>query len=161
MQHLDHPFGEVRAAVADNLRHLSELRLHPSYSSVDVFMQECRESTGRLMSVDQEYLAQIDEFAAKLAAWREVRQSSAQGTQSYDKAALTSQSIFLFSIPIDGRIEVSIFSPHLDLVERLRFQDLYCVPVYHQAPTGVLSNAGDARQRCLSFFPLFSRSRRN
>lgn len=94
MQHLDHPFGEVRGAVADNLRHLSELRLHPSYSSVDVFMRECKESTGRLMNVDAAYEAQIDEFAAKLVAWREVRQSSSQGTQSYDKAALTSQSIF-------------------------------------------------------------------
>lgn len=101
MQHLDHPFGEVRGAVADNLRHLSELRLHPSYESVDVFMRDCKESTGRLMNVDAEYERQIDQFAAKLAAWREIRQSSAQGTQSYDKAALTSQYTLLLVVSLD------------------------------------------------------------
>ena len=94
--HLDHPFGEVRGAVADNLRHLSELRLHPSYSSVDAFLKECKESTGRLMTVDAAYEAQIDEFKNKLEAWRSVRQSSANGTQSYDKAALTSMFLFCF-----------------------------------------------------------------
>lgn len=92
-KHLDHPFGEVRGAVADNLRHLSELRLHPSYSSVDVLLKACRESTGRLMTVDAAYESQIDEFGAKLTVWREVRQPSANGTQSYDKAALTSTSL--------------------------------------------------------------------
>lgn len=106
MKHLDHPFGEVRGAVADNLRHLSELRLHPSYSSVDVFLRECRESTGRLMTVDAAYEAQIDDFAKKLAAWREIRQSSAQGTQSYDKASLTILSWIWISVS-DFRISTA------------------------------------------------------
>ncbi|KAI5481022.1 proteasome activator subunit 4 [Pseudohyphozyma bogoriensis] len=92
-KYLDHPFGEVRGAVADNLRHLSELRLHPSYSSVEEFVRESREgaedSKLSLMRGDAAYQAKIDEFAEKLAGWRAVRQSSAQGTQAYDKASLT------------------------------------------------------------------------
>lgn len=91
-QYLDHPFGEVRSATADNLRHLSELRLHPSFSSVEVFLHDCRlNTTSGLMKVDSEYEALVDLFGEKLKAWRAVRQSSAQGTQSYDKAALTSE----------------------------------------------------------------------
>lgn len=90
---LDHPFGEVRGAVADNLRHLSELRLHPSFSSVEVFLQECRKAgpSHSLMNVDDEYEKRIDTFGEMLASLRAVRQSTAQGTQSYDKAALTSK----------------------------------------------------------------------
>ncbi|KAK4703609.1 proteasome activator subunit 4, partial [Phenoliferia sp. Uapishka_3] len=96
---LDHPFGEVRAAVADNLRHLSELRLHPSYDSVESFLRECRVGSTSvtkrgLMNVDAEYEASIDEFGKKLAAWRAVRVSSAHGTQNYDKAALTRTAKF-------------------------------------------------------------------
>lgn len=90
--HLDHPFGEVRGAVAENLRHLTELRLHPSYPSVEVFVRESRSDVDDkrgLMKVDTAYEVRIDEFAEKLAAWRAVRQSSAHGTQTYDKAALT------------------------------------------------------------------------
>lgn len=89
---LDHPFGEVRGAVADNLRHLSELRLHPSYSSVEVFVSECLHNpNSSLMSVDSSYEKMIDDIAESLKGWREVRESSAKGTQSYDKAALTSK----------------------------------------------------------------------
>ena len=90
-----HPFGEVRAAVADNLRHLSELRLHPSYPSVAAFLKDCRVdrvSAYGLLQVDAEYEASIDEFGKTLAAFREVRQPAASGTQNYDKAALTSTS---------------------------------------------------------------------
>ncbi|KAM0751556.1 hypothetical protein T439DRAFT_300497 [Meredithblackwellia eburnea MCA 4105] len=91
---LDHPFGEVRATVADNLRHLSELRLHPSYDSVESFLHECRVGAPAgqkrgLMNVDAEYEARIDQFGRQLAAWRLIRVSSAHGTQTYDKAALT------------------------------------------------------------------------
>lgn len=81
--------------MADNLRHLSELRLHPSYSSVEDFIRECRKTSGdrankrALMNVDAEYEARIDQFSQKLGDWRAVRESSALGTQAYDKAALT------------------------------------------------------------------------
>lgn len=92
--HLDHPYQEVRGAVADNLRNLSELRLHPSYPSVQAFLRDCESASSPhgLMVVDAAYEARIDEFGAKLAEWRAVRQPTAQGTQAYDKAALTSMS---------------------------------------------------------------------
>lgn len=91
---LDHPYQEVRGAVADNLRSLSELELHPSYPSVEIFLKECQTSSetgskGGLMLVSAEYETMIDDFAVRLAKWREVRQPTSTGTQDYDKAALT------------------------------------------------------------------------
>ena len=88
---LNHPFSEVRGAVSDSLKGLTELRLHPSYSSVDVFLKECSLGSNErgLMQVDQAYLDLVDSIASRLAAWREVRQPAASGTQDYDKASLT------------------------------------------------------------------------
>lgn len=94
-QHLDHPFGEVRDAVSENLRYLSEARLHPSYGSVEVFLRETRKASVKdtLMQVDAEYEQRIEEMASKLDEWRKVRQPTAQGTQAYDRAAMTSESL--------------------------------------------------------------------
>ncbi|SCV72468.1 BQ2448_4005 [Microbotryum intermedium] len=104
-QHLDHPYQEVRGAVADNLQSLSELRLHPSYPSVEVFLRECETPEGAkaLMHVDTSYEARVDDFGARLKKWRELRQPTAQGTQTYDKAALTILS-WLWTSMSDFRI---------------------------------------------------------
>lgn len=95
-QHLDHSFAEVRGSVAENLRHLSELELHPSFSSVEVFLRACRDEPGRLMQAGAEYEAKIDGFAAQLIRLRTLRQPAALGSQSYDRAASTSR----FPLPL-------------------------------------------------------------
>lgn len=95
-QHLDHPFGEVRGAVAENLRHLTDLRLHPSYSSVEVLMKACREEPGRLMITDTIHEAKLDEFVAQIVALRGTRQPTVTGSQSYDKASLT-RTLYFYS----------------------------------------------------------------
>ncbi|GAA5854935.1 hypothetical protein JCM8547_004128 [Rhodosporidiobolus lusitaniae] len=87
-----HPYQEVRGAVADNLRVLCELRLHPSYASVEEFLKDAQRPDGTaksLVAVDAAYEARIDEFGRKLAAWRAERKPASEGTQTYDKAALT------------------------------------------------------------------------
>ncbi|BGP18854.1 hypothetical protein JCM10213_003509 [Rhodosporidiobolus nylandii] len=87
-----HPYQEVRGAVADNLRVLCELRLHPSYSSVDEFIRDAQRVDGNaksLVAVDSEYEARIDEFGRKLAEWRKERKPASEGTQMYDKASMT------------------------------------------------------------------------
>lgn len=92
-EHVEHPYQEVRAAVAENLRNLSELRLHPSFPSVEAFLRDCESATAAhsLMSVDAEYENMIDNFGRKLEQSRAARQPASQGTQTYDKAALTSE----------------------------------------------------------------------
>lgn len=89
-KHLDNDFGEVRNSVAENLRHLSELELHPSYSSVEVFLQACQDEPGRLMSASADYESKIDGFVSQLAELRAIRESTALGSQRYDRAASTS-----------------------------------------------------------------------
>ncbi|GAA6033408.1 hypothetical protein JCM8097_006736 [Rhodosporidiobolus ruineniae] len=89
---LAHPFQEVRGAVADNLRVLCELRLHPSYSSVEAFLRDAQHVDGTarsLVAVDAAYEARIDEFGKKLEEWRLERKPASEGTQTYDKAAMT------------------------------------------------------------------------
>lgn len=86
-----HPYQEVRGAVADNLRVLSELRLHPSYGSVDEFIRDAQHPHARrsLVSVDATYEARIDEFGRQLAQWRLERKPASEGTSQYDKASMT------------------------------------------------------------------------
>ncbi|GAA6008845.1 hypothetical protein JCM10207_001745 [Rhodosporidiobolus poonsookiae] len=87
-----HPYQEVRGAVADNLRVLCELRLHPSYSSVEDFLRDAQrvDSHSRsLVSVDAAYEERIDEFGRRLAQWRAERKPASEGTQLYDKASMT------------------------------------------------------------------------
>ena len=111
----------------------SELRLHPSYSSVEVFLRECRNTGSEhgLMNVDAEYEARIDQFGEKLAAWRAVRQSAAQGTQSYDKASLTRALIPARS---SKSSHIPFQSSLVDLDERFRLPNQHGVPLHHQAP---------------------------
>ncbi|GAA6053733.1 hypothetical protein JCM3770_003189 [Rhodotorula araucariae] len=86
-----HPYQEVRGAVADNLRVLSELRLHPSYGSVEEFIRDSQHIHARrsLVSVDATYEARIDEFGRQLAEWRAERKPASEGTSQYDKASMT------------------------------------------------------------------------
>ncbi|KPV77183.1 uncharacterized protein RHOBADRAFT_25084 [Rhodotorula graminis WP1] len=86
-----HPYQEVRGAVADNLRVLSELRLHPSYGSVDEFIRDAQHPHARrsLVSVDATYEARIDDFGRQLAQWRLERKPASEGTSQYDKASMT------------------------------------------------------------------------
>lgn len=137
-QHLDHSFTEVRSALADNLRCLSELRLHPSYSSVDVFMKACHDEPGPLMATDGDYEAKIDEFVVKLAELRLVRQSTANGTQAYDRAASTSKSYILLALEC---LLISFCHPRsaqLDLYQRLGFQNHLGLSLHRQALARVL-----------------------
>ena len=154
-QHLDHPYQEVRGAVADNLRNLSELRLHPSYPSVQAFLRDCQ-STGSpagLMVVDAAYEAMIDDFGEKLAAWRAVRQPTAQGTQAYDKAALTSALSSRRYFPPCAH-DSRPLSSHLDLDERVGLPHQHRFPLHYQAPARIFPHAGGARQRCEFQLPL-------
>ncbi|GJN88228.1 hypothetical protein Rhopal_001193-T1 [Rhodotorula paludigena] len=89
-----HPYQEVRGAVADNLRVLCELRLHPSYLSVEEFVRDAQHTNARdskksLVAVDAGYEARIDEFGKRLAEWRAERKPASEGTQLYDKASMT------------------------------------------------------------------------
>jgi len=86
-----HPYQEVRGAVADNLRVLSELRLHPSYGSVEEFIRDSQHPHARrsLVSVDATYEARIDDFGRQLAQWRAERKPASEGTSQYDKASMT------------------------------------------------------------------------
>ena len=82
---------QIRGAVTENLRHLSELRLHPSFPSTDAFLAACRDSNGSvrlLQSVDSDYEARIEKVKADLVKWRSERQPSATGSQAYDQASL-------------------------------------------------------------------------
>ncbi|GAA5836406.1 hypothetical protein JCM11251_007072, partial [Rhodosporidiobolus azoricus] len=87
-----HPYQEVRGAVADNLRVLCELRLHPSYGSVEEFLREAQHVDGAsrsLVGVDAAYEARIDQFGEQLEEWRKERKPASEGTQIYDKASMT------------------------------------------------------------------------
>lgn len=111
-QHLTHPYQEVRGAVADNLRTLTELRLHPSYPSVQAFLRDCEtrdEGQLGMLGSDETYGENVEEFGRKLAEWRAVRQPAAQGTQVYDKAALTSM-YFCGKATLDDADRVSLQS---------------------------------------------------
>ncbi|GAA5988215.1 hypothetical protein JCM11641_001615, partial [Rhodosporidiobolus odoratus] len=91
-KHIAHPYQEVRTVIADNLRVLCELRLHPSYSSVEEFLRDAQRVDGTsksLVAVDSAYEARIDEFGRKLAEWREERKPASEGAQAYDKASMT------------------------------------------------------------------------
>ena len=75
--------------------------------------------------------ARIDQFGEKLAAWRAVRQSAAQGTQSYDKASLTRALIPARS---SKSSHIPFQSSLVDLDERFRLPNQHGVPLHHQAP---------------------------
>ncbi|GAA5959559.1 hypothetical protein JCM21900_003196 [Sporobolomyces salmonicolor] len=89
---IEHQYQEVRSAVADNLRGLCELRLHPSYGSVEQLLRDAHatEHTSKdLLEVDAAYVARIEDFGRKLAEWRAVRKPASEGTQTYDRASMT------------------------------------------------------------------------
>ncbi|GAA5921528.1 hypothetical protein JCM1841_000553 [Sporobolomyces salmonicolor] len=89
---IDHQYQEVRSAVADNLRGLCELRLHPSYGSVEQLLRDAHatEHTSKdLLEVDAAYVARIEDFGRELAEWRAVRKPASEGTQTYDRASMT------------------------------------------------------------------------
>ena len=81
----------MRSAVSDNLRRLSELRLHPSFSSTVVFLQHCKNIYGNslLLEVDDTFEQRVRQLKSNLEEWRKNRQPSASGTQQYDRASLT------------------------------------------------------------------------
>lgn len=86
------PYTEIRIAVSDNLRYLSDVRLHPSFTSTDAFLQACHSSEGMqlLTSVDDEYVKRIDELVKSLEHWRSIRVPFAKdAAQPYDSACLT------------------------------------------------------------------------
>lgn len=144
MEHLEHPYQEVRGAVADNLRTLTELRLHPSYPSVQAFLRDCEtreEGQLGMLGTDETYGANVEEIGRKLAEWRQVRQPTAQGTQTYDKAALTGQCGLWVAVRM-RLILVYAYSPHMDYHEHLGFSDQYRVPLHHQVAARILPHAG-------------------
>ena len=97
-QFIDHSYQEVRSAVSENLRNLSEMRLHPSFASVQEFLKACEaaKDAHSLISVDAEYESMIDGFKSKLQTLREERQPTSQGTQAYDRAASSSELLKVF-----------------------------------------------------------------
>lgn len=86
------PYTEVRLAISDNLRYLSEMRLHPSFPSTEAFLEACHSQDGMqlLVSVDTEYVQRIDSVVKSLERWRSIRQPFAKdAVQPYDSACLT------------------------------------------------------------------------
>lgn len=79
-------------AVSDDLRFMSEIRLHPSFTSTDAFLSACkgRQSMRLPNDVDDEYINRIDTLVKNLAQWRAIRQPFAKdAVQPYDAACLT------------------------------------------------------------------------
>lgn len=86
------PYTEVRMAVSDDLRFMSEVRLHPSFTSTKAFLDSCKGRQGmRLLNdVDEEYISRIDQLVINLQKWRSVRKPFAKdAVQPYDAACLT------------------------------------------------------------------------
>ncbi|KAH8919753.1 hypothetical protein BT69DRAFT_1352911 [Atractiella rhizophila] len=88
---LDNPFSEVRNAVADNLKYLSETRLHPSYTSIPSLVRDCHNSTTGLLLIGQDDALEekFDQLTEMLKQWRRVRKPSNTGSQRYDNGAMT------------------------------------------------------------------------
>lgn len=79
-------------AVSDDLRFMSEVRLHPSFTSTKAFLDSCKGRQGmRLLNdVDEEYISRIDQLVINLQKWRSVRKPFAKdAVQPYDAACLT------------------------------------------------------------------------
>ena len=82
----------MRLAVSDNLKYLSEMRLHPSFTSTEAFFSACRAKNGMqlLIAVDDAYVQRIDQLVTSLQEWRKIRQPfSKDAVQPYDAACLT------------------------------------------------------------------------
>lgn len=79
-------------AISDNLRYLSEMPLHPSFPSVDAFVDACNTRHGMqlLVGVNDKYIQRIDALVESLAKLRSIRQPfSRDAVQPYDSACLT------------------------------------------------------------------------
>ena len=76
--------------MSENLRQLSELRLHPSFRSTEELLAACRaDSPSKLLiDVDAEYTHRILALKSQLKSWRSIRQPSSSGSQKYDTASL-------------------------------------------------------------------------
>ncbi|KAK4046499.1 Proteasome activator BLM10 [Microbotryomycetes sp. JL201] len=124
-QFIDHSYQEVRGAVSENLRNLTELRLHPSFPSVQEFLRACEtaKEAHSLITVDAEYEQMIDGFKVKLQSLYEQRQPASQGTQAYDRAA-SSILLWIWSSVSDFR--VSTMYPFITklLPEFFRMQEI-------------------------------------
>ena len=111
---------QVRGAVSDNLRHLSELRLHPSFPSTEAFLEHCRKQSKSgvlLLDVDEEYRRRIATLRTSLKHWRDIRQPITTGAQSYDMAALTVLT-WIWSAAMDHRV-TTVFPFVLGLLPEL------------------------------------------
>ena len=113
-------------AVSDDLRFMSEIRLHPSFTSTDAFLSACkgREGMRLLNDVDDEYIKRIDSLVRNLADWRSIRKPFAKdAVQPYDAACLTILT-WLWSGMNDYRITpIYPFVVRL-LPELMRMQDI-------------------------------------
>lgn len=86
------PYTEIRLAVSDSLRYLSELRLHPSFPSTEAFLAAChrRDGMALLIAMDEDYTKRIDDLVSFLEKARGERQPFAKdAVQPYDAACLT------------------------------------------------------------------------
>ena len=86
------PYTEIRLAISDNLRYLSEMRLHPSFLSTQAFLEACQRRDGMqlLVSVDTEYIKRIENLVTSLTKARSIRIPFAKdAVQPYDAACLT------------------------------------------------------------------------
>jgi len=120
---LTSPFAEVRSAVSENLRQLAEIRLHPSFRSVDALLERGRASdTGLslLVDVDAAFRQRVVELRASLERWRAERKPASSGSQPYDQAALTVLA-WIWAAAQDHRLAVV-----LPFVETL-VPELFCM----------------------------------
>ncbi|EPQ28803.1 uncharacterized protein PFL1_03606 [Pseudozyma flocculosa PF-1] len=82
-------FQEVRSIISESLADLELLKVHPSFGSVDEFLDVCSAREGSLLARPELYSERFATLARDLARWKGERKPTAQGTSQYDRAAMT------------------------------------------------------------------------
>mgnify|MGYP003717667517 CR=1 FL=1 len=79
-ENFEHDFVEVRLFISESLTDLELLRVHPSFSSVELFLQDCDNNTGSLLARPEMYRNRLEKLSKQLKQWRMERIPTSQGT---------------------------------------------------------------------------------
>ncbi|UZJ50775.1 hypothetical protein CBS101457_000095 [Exobasidium rhododendri] len=88
-----HDFAEVRNVISESVADLELLAVAPSFSSVDLMLEACRQERkgGSLLASNPEaYERRLASLAADLRRYKEERIPKSQGTSKYDLVSMTS-----------------------------------------------------------------------
>jgi proteasome activator subunit 4 len=140
---LDSPFQEVRSAVAECLRFLVDLQLHPSFPSVTALVQQSTSmaesgSGVLLLDVKDDLRERAQHVHQQLGEWRAVRKPLASGEQPYDEASLTVLNwLFTSAQGASCGLLMSVASHRTP-----RLASDPSLPVHHHPPRRLLRYAG-------------------